>query len=313
MAFKVSLTTVLITLCYIIPGYLLGKAKKAKDTHLSTLSAILIYVGSPALIISSFLNIDFTKTTTKNMGLFFIITLAIQTIFLSLVYLALRKKQSDAKYRVMTIGSVLGNVGYFGLPIVKALFPSYPIASVFSAVYVVSMNILVFTMGVYCVTGDRKYVSLKTAVFNPSTAGLIIGLILYFTKANSFLSGNFWYDSANNAISLLAKMTTPLCMIILGVRLSTVSFKRLFTNKLAYIIVFGKLIVYPLFAYACVYFLPVAQIVKACVLTLSATPCAAIVLSLAEMHAGERELPSNCILISTILCFLTIPLLTLLI
>ena len=46
---------------------------------------------------------------------------------------------------------------------------------------------------------------------------------------------------------------------------------------------------------------------------LAATPCASIILSLAELHgSGGAEFSANCLLMSTLLCFLTIPLFTLL-
>jgi predicted permease len=51
---------------------------------------------------------------------------------------------------------------------------------------------------------------------------------------------------------------------------------------------------------------------KTSVLILSGMPCAAVLLSLAEMHKSESELSANCLLVSTVLSFLTVPLLTLL-
>jgi len=114
-----------------------------------------------------------------------------------------------------------------------------------------------------------------------------------------------------NAVNLLSSMTTPLCMIILGVRLSTVRFMSLFSKPFVYIICLGKLVVFPLFCYLTVAFLPLPFSFKASVLILSAVPCASVILNMAEIHHAETELAANCVLISTLLCFITIPLLTL--
>ena len=73
-----------------------------------------------------------------------------------------------------------------------------------------------------------------------------------------------------------------------------------------------KLIVFPLFCYAAVYFLPLTQTFKASMLILSAAPCASMVLNVAEIYHGETELSANCVLLATLSCFITIPLLTLL-
>ena len=44
---------------------------------------------------------------------------------------------------------------------------------------------------------------------------------------------------------------------------------------------------------------------------LSATPCAAVILSLAEIHRSEEEVSAACILASVLLCTVTVPLLAL--
>ena len=110
----------------------------------------------------------------------------------------------------------------------------------------------------------------------------------------------------------MSGITTPLCMIILGIRLATVSFKKLFTRPIIYAVCACKLIIFPLFCYLAVYFIPLQESFKASILILSAVPCAAVILSMAEIHQSETELAANCVLLSTLLCFITIPLLVLL-
>ena len=79
-----------------------------------------------------------------------------------------------------------------------------------------------------------------------------------------------------------------------------------------YAICFGKLVLFPLFAFFAVKFLPLPYAFKASVLILSATPCASVVFNIAEMHNCDAELSANCVLLSTLMCFLTIPPLVLL-
>lgn len=209
---------------------------------------------------------------------------------------------------MLTIGSVLGNCGFFGLPLIKALLPQNPEVACYSSIYVISMNLLVFTAGIYCLTQDKKYISIKAAVMNPTFFSILVAIPLYIFSASTWLP-----DLAKDSIGLLGKMTTPMCMFILGIRLGTMDFKKLFTNSFVYFACVGKLIVFPLFAYACVFFLPLPAPFKASILILAATPCASIILNLAEIHGKEQEMSANCILLSTILCILTIPFMALLI
>lgn len=307
MEFKIAFSNVLLTLLYILPGFLLCKFKKVSAEHLSSMSAVLVYVCAPCLIVNSFLQLDFTPLGFGYMALFFVVTFVLQALFMLATFLIFRKKYEDSKYRILTIGAVLGNVGFFGLPIVKALLPDNPEVMCYSAVYVVSMNILVFTVGVFCLTKDKKFISVKSALLNPSTISLIIALPLYFFGVKRFLP-----DVLLSGVSLLSGITTPLCMIILGIRLATVSFKKLFTRPIIYAVCACKLIIFPLFCYLAVYFIPLQESFKASILILSAVPCAAVILSMAEIHQSETELAANCVLLSTLLCFITIPLLVLL-
>lgn len=213
---------------------------------------------------------------------------------------------------MLTIGSVMGNVGFFGLPIIRAMLPESPEAACYSAVYVLSMNMLVFTAGVFCLTGDKKFMSVKNAFINPSSLAAVAAIPLYISGAGRFLCES-GLEIAVNAVDLVGKMTTPLCMIILGIRLAEVDFKSLSMRPFVYLTCACKLLVYPLFCYGAVYFLPLDAAFKASVLILSSVPCASIILNLAEMHKSETELAANSVLLSTLICFITIPLLALLI
>ncbi len=307
MSFEISLSNVLITLFYILPGFVIGKMKKTSTEHLPTLSAVLIYVCMPFLVVSSMLSIDYSAEGLKNIGFFFILSMILQAAFMVIIYFLIRKKSAEPKYRLMTIGMVLGNVGFFGLPIVRALLPNNPEVASYSAIYSVSMNILLFTVGVFCLTEQKKYMSLKAALLNPTMLGLAVGFPLYLIGAKSFLP-----SLLISGVSVLGNMSTPLCMLILGIRLSTVSLPRLFARPSVYVICLGKLVLFPLFAFFAVKFLPLPYAFKASMLILSATPCASAVFNLAEMHSCDAELSANCVLLSTLMCFLTIPPLTLL-
>lgn len=306
MGFDVAFSNVLVTLFYILPGYIICKIKKASADHLPTLSAVLIYVCGPCMTVSAFLALDFSLRDLANMGLFFVATFLLQAAFMGLIFLIFRKRSHDSKYRILALGSVLGNVGFFGLPIVKALIPDNLEVMCYAAVYVISMNILVFTVGVFFLTGKKETMTLRAAIFNPSMLGFSVGLLLYVLGANRVMP-----TLLINSLGLLGNMTTPLCMIILGIRLGTVSLKRLFTRPIVYMTCLGKLLLFPLFCYAAVVLLPLAPSFKASMLILSATPCASIIFNMAEIHRSETELSANCVLVSTLICFITIPTLTL--
>ncbi|MCR5787377.1 MAG: AEC family transporter [Acholeplasmatales bacterium] len=307
--FKITLMNVFITLLFILPGYLLGKTNKMKSQHLSSISQLLVVVCMPLMIISSFLGMgEFVAKDFGQMALFFTVSFILQCIFFAVLYLIVRRKFEEPRYRLFSIGSTLANVGFFGLPIVKAVLSSYPIVACFSCVYVCSMNVLVFTLGVFCITLDKKYISLKKALLNPASIGLYIALPLYIFNAYKYIPVEL-----ENGIAIFAKMTTPLCMIILGCRLSTMKLKNLFINKIVYVTILCKMIIFPIFCYFVVRFIPVLTYeFKAAILILAACPTASMVSNLAEIEHQEEELSSNIVLLTTLSTIITIPLVALL-
>lgn len=307
MSFTLTLGNVLLTLLYIVPGYGFCKWKKVRSEHLTTLSALLLYLCSPCLTVASFLKMEFSVDQLIHMGLFFVATLLFQLAFMGIVYFLLCRKSKESKYRVFSIATVLGNVGFFGQPLLRALLPEHPEALCYSVMFSLSMNILAYSFGVFCLTGEKKYMSMKRALVNPTTLGFVIGVPLHILGAATFLP-----SALVNAIDLLGRMTTPLCMLILGIRLATVKLKTLFTRPLIYALCISKMMLFPLFCYALVCFLPLPMSFKATILILTATPCASIIQNLAELHESETALSANCVLVSTLLCFLTIPVMTLL-
>lgn len=316
--FLTCLIRVLVSLCFIIPGFVLCKVKKASANHLSTMSTILVYVCGPCMVIYAFYNASVIANAqgmdkgqmALQMLYFAIATLLLQSLFMLSLYFIFKRKYEDAKYRLLTAASVLGNVGFFGLPLVVSLIDN-PIAACYSSIYVLTMNLLVFTVGVFCLTNDKSFISIKKAVLNPTTIALIIAIPAFIF--GSYISNNNIVNEFAEAVNLLGKMTTPLCMLILGIRLATVSFKGLWTRPFIYIICGLKMIVFPVVCFFAVYWLPFLDAdFKKAILIISAVPCASIILNMAEIHHAEEELAANCVLVSTMLCFITIPVVTLL-
>jgi predicted permease len=74
------------------------------------------------------------------------------------------------------------------------------------------------------------------------------------------------------------------------------------------------MIIFPIACFFAVYFLPfLTPDFKKAILIISSVPCASVILNMAEIHHAEEELAANCVLVSTILCMVTIPMVTLLV
>ena len=296
--------TVSIMLGYMLIGFALSKCKMVTVSHAKSMSAILIYILGPAMIIRSFLNLTYTRDNLIKIGKYFLISLLAQIVFFAILYLFLHSKYEDSRYRIMSIGGVLGNVGFLGMPVVASLFPDNPIVLVYSSINVMSMNLIVFTIGTYMITNDKKYISIKSTIANPTTIAILIALPLFIGRIH-------FPAEIENSIALLGKMVTPMCMLILGMRLSQAKLREVFTRPFVYITCLLKLVIYPLVVLILVSWMPwIDATAKATAIVLAMMPSGAIIESLAELYECEQELSANVVLLTTILSVITIPLMT---
>ena len=306
--FSVTLENVVLTLLYLSAGFVLCKAKLVRAEHASSISAILLYLCGPCMFLGALTDLDPSAELNLNMFLFFVITLAFQVLFMLAVFLLLGQRRQSFAGRMTALASVMGNAGFFGLPIVKALFPAAPEAAAYSCIFCVSMNILAWTLGIFVLTNEKKYISVKAALLNPTVISVTAAVILYLLRAKE------WMPSLlSKGIHTVGGISTPLCMLVLGVRLATMELKPLFIHPTPWVISLGKMVLFPLFSYLLVLFLPLPDVFKASILILSATPCASVILNLSEIHHSGQELAANATLLSTLVSILTIPLLSLLI
>ena len=306
-SFSVTFSNVLLTLLYLFPGFLLCKLRKVRAEHLSSVSVILLYVCGPGMFLNALTALDFSTELLRRMGLFLVFSLSGEIAMMLIILLLLGKKRKEFSMRMLSIASVMGDVGFFGMPVVRALFPGAPEAAVYSCVFNISLNILAWTVGVFTLTGEKRYISLRAAFLNPTVLSVAAGLVLYILKAKTWLPALL-----QDGFRTIGAMSTPLCMLILGIRLATMDFRKLFTTPLVWLIAAGKLLVFPLFCYLLVLAFPFDPVFRGSILILAATPCASILLNLAEIHHNGQELAANCALLTTLLSVATIPLLSLL-
>lgn len=305
--FSVTFSNVLLTLLYLLPGFILCKVRKVSPGHLSSVSAILLYICGPCMFLNALTAMDPSAELTAKMLQFLVLSFLAELLLLLLLYALVGRRRSEFRWRMLALAGVSGNTGFFGLPIINALFPGAPEAAAYSCMFCVSLNILAWTVGVFTLTGDRKYISLRAAFLNPTVVSVAAGLVLYFVNAKNWLP-----ELIRGGIKTVGGMSTPLCLFILGIRLAAMDLKKLFTQPFVYAIVGAKLVLFPLFCYAIALLLPLSPVFRASMLVLGATPCASVILNLAEMHNSGQDLAANCALLSTLLSVVTIPVLSLL-
>ena len=109
-------------------------------------------------------------------------------------------------------------------------------------------------------------------------------------------------------MDLVGAVTTPLSMIIVGVILSHISFKKYMSDWTVYYSSLLKLIITPLALFMIFKILKIHSVLSNTMVLLSAMPTAAITSILAENLNKEKEYATILVFISTVLSLVTFPL-----
>ena len=292
----------LVALC--LPGFFLTKANVLKEEHIKGFAVFLLYVCSPALSIYSFQQAECNMEILINIGILLLVTTFMQVLIMGIGFLInIKSYKIDGASRVATVAAAFGNVGFFGVPILQALLPDHPEAMVYSAVMSVMMNLIGWTLGMFMMSGDRKHVSVKNFLINPTTLCLLIALPLFFT--NTSLP-----KPVMNFVEFFSKMSTPTAMTVLGMRLAFVKFRDLMDYRQV-VAIFLKLIALPLITFGIMYALPVDETLKISTYILSCMPPAAITLNFAELSNTSPKTAANIVVVGSLLVAITLPVLLL--
>lgn len=292
----------LVALC--LPGFFLTKANVLKEEHIKGFAVFLLYVCSPALSIYSFQQAECNMEILINIGILLLVTTFMQVLLMGIGFLInIKTYKIDGASRVATVAAAFGNVGFFGVPILQALLPDHPEAMVYSAVMSVMMNLIGWTLGMFMMSGDRKHVSVKNFLINPTTLCLLIALPLFFT--NTSLP-----KPVMNFVEFFSKMSTPTAMTVLGMRLAFVKFRDLMDYRQV-VAIFLKLIALPLITFGIMYALPVDETLKISTYILSCMPPAAITLNFAELSNTSPKTAANIVVVGSLLVAITLPVLLL--
>jgi len=313
--FFIAFKAVLVMAIYALPGYLLMKSKKINESVIPQLSVLLMYICNSFLAIYAFGLTKCTNKLLKEIGIFFVVSVFLVLFMLFMTYFILVKnctikktKDYDKKevlYRVATVASSFGNVAFIGIPLITALLPNYPQAPLFSLIFTLTNNFVGYTVASAVITDDKSYISIKKVILNPATISCAIGFLLFFFNVElPYL--------VDNSVTALANMSTPLCMLIIGMRLGTMKFKSLFTEPVIYLIIVAKQIIMPLIAFLLIQILPIDENVGKCLFILSSTPIAAIVLTFSEMLKKGQDSAAKLVVLGTTGCIITIPVMMLL-
>ena len=303
-ALVIMLRNVLVFVALALPGFILVKTKTIGGKESGALSKLLTYVGMPFLILSSTLNVSFSGKFIGSIAIIgvFGVLFTVGLFFLSAFLIV--KKDETKRQGMMRFCMVFSNNGFLGLPLAKAVFGESPIVTYVIILNIIT-NILMFTLGVYLISGDKNTISLKKAFLNPVLLAFIAGIGLNLLDIKAYVPEVVTFSTH------FSNIVTPISMTILGIKMAGVKFGALFTGWRMYFVSGMKLVVFPalgvgiLFALKLILKIDENMIIGFFIAL--AMPTAGLASTFSDQHDGDTENAVVFTLGTTILSVITIP------
>ena len=306
--FMIMLRNVLMFVALAIPGFLLVKCKLLKPEQSGVLSKLLMYLALPFMVFSGVVkNLSFRADSLLMLGLVALmgIVAVLGMLFVSAPLAAMEKNQKTKG--MMRFCAVFANNGFLGIPLAVAVFGGdSPVFTVLIVLNIIN-NMLMYTLGAYLATGDKKNISVKKAFLNPVIAAFVLGCICNLLGVAKVVPEVKTFSDHFSAI------VTPISMTIIGMKLGAISFKTLFSSKKLYYVSFLRLVLFPVVITAIMLALqavplniPVKEIILGVFVAFS-MPTAGLSATFADEFGGDTENAVIFTLGTTVLSVITIP------
>ena len=228
-------TQVSVLMLMIAAGFIAAKAGIMTEAGAACCTDIALIIATPCVIIKSLMR-RFDAAVMKSLLLAVVLTLLVQVLMITLGTLLLRSKDLR-RQRTLRFGSIFANCGFMSLPLQEVMLGSD--GTLYGSAYVIMFNLVVWSYGIYLISGDKRYIQPKKLFVNPGIAGLLIGLIIFVFSVPV-------PHVLSSTVNYLAAIYTPLPMLIIGYHLSKTNVLKAFKDVKCIIAVLLRLIVYPL-------------------------------------------------------------------
>ncbi len=344
----VMLQQMIVMFLMMAVGYLCYRKQILTEEVSRKVSAIVVNVANPCMILSSAL------TDQQMQGKELVQTLAIVVMMyaflLAVAQLLPRilciQKESRGAYAAMT---VFANIGFMGFPVLAAMYGNG--ALLYGAVFQIPFNILIYTYGVAVLTrkpgacaktepdvkaepngktGERQDAQGITAAVNGKSENIEngseqqgklqgtveivkkifnIGVIACITAMLLYFLQTPVPSFLQAFITNLGNLTAPLSMMIIGASLAQMPLKELFLDKKLLLFSLVKLLLLPAVWMIMVNRVAEQEILRGVCLVMMATPAGSMTAMLAQQYGGDYETASRGVALTTVLSVITMPLL----
>lgn len=298
MVFSEIRTKMLLLILTVLVGYFANKRNLIDKIFTARLSAFLLDVTVPAVLLSSGMSDNISFTPGKLFQLFFLAVaiLLISGIISFFVPFILKAEPEEAgTYRVLT---TFPNSIFMGYPMVSAFFGSSAI--IYPAVFAIPFNIAIFAISPLLFgEKSRNKICLKD-IFNKCTVFSLLAMVLILLPVQM-------PKLMKDLCSSIGSITSPLALIIIGSNLADMSLKESFQNLKLYAFSLIRLVVLPLTCFLLLKPFTSDPVILGCATIMAGLPSAATATLVASKYGGDELLSSQGVVMTTVFSVVTVP------
>ena len=303
----------------ILIGFFLTKWKLLPEGTAKILAKLENMLFIPALMLKTFMD-DFTVDRLGESGMLFLFSSALLIVIVPLAMLLSRILTRDSyTQNIFTYGLCFSNFGYVGISVVSAVFPAYAADYL---VFVMPLYILIYVWAVPALLMNEGKTSLKQklkSLVNPMFVGMFIGMVLgILLSALPAFELPAWLlppvTAVDTCVDALKSCMSPVAMILTGITVANIDFKKTFTNLSIYGVTAVRLVVLPILFLLALRFLPpllglsVPENIFVCAIASLAMPLGLNTVVIPSAYGRDVSVAAGMALVSHLLGCITIPL-----
>jgi predicted permease len=300
--FLLAVETVLPLFLVIGIGLIFSRTKVFTPQWIDILNKYALYIGFPALVIASLMNLEPNKELFTQL----IIHTSVYTVTCMLLAFPLAKLFRLSRNMLRTLFLILpfGNFAYLGIPVLQSTYGDniLPTAAILSAIYLFWL----LTLGLVLIEafGDDKISPRKlllSLIQNPLLLSVFVGLAIGIFKVElPFI--------AEKTITLFSNSVTAIILFALGLFLGTQEFGKLKEWYTVMALVVVTMLLFPACYYAYLKMVGMNEVLlKASVLD-AAMPLGLTPYVLTVQYKLESKLAARVVVLATFLSVFIIPL-----
>ena len=298
MDIMVVFQTMLKLFLLLILGFVLFKCHIFDEYTNKKISALIVNVASPMLIISSIAGVEENDKSIVFLMIGAGILMYIGFIILGKIINRIFPfpKKDWPVYECMV---VFANTGFMGYPVLDVFGQE---AVFYASLIHMAFNFFVYTYAILCLTksDDSEFKLNFKQLLTPGIVLIFIGILIYLFDMQL---PSVLMDTINS----IGSLTAPLSMMMIGSSLAVYPIKDSFTDWRSYVFAFVRLIIVPFMTMIVCRLLHINPYYANITIITNAMPVGSMVLMLATQYNANVKIVTKNIVVSTLLSVITIP------